>query len=159
MLSTLRPCCVTRTAFAEPRSADACSENSTPQRPQSPQERANAFFLEVIRPAIVQMRCRAWSEAQLLDLLLQIWNVRITPKAKPVVMGKSESAVRQQVKIMVLKLPKTVIEFASDTTEDEQRILFESIKTSCSSQGREELIRAAGWQPGTTTEDDSPDEA
>jgi len=60
-----------------------------------------------------------------------------------------------QLSRMTKQLPKSVIDFASDATEDEQRILFESIDKCCSSRGRDELLRAAGWQSGTSTEEDA----
>jgi len=150
MLSTLRPCCGhDHDPHAQPvHSMD--NENCTPQRARSNQEQANAFFLEDVQPAIKALRSKAWSEAQLLELLLHVWNARVTSKASASVTGKTEDAVRLQLQRMMKQLPKRVIDFASDATEDEQRILFESIKASCSSQGRQELMRAAGWQSGVT---------
>jgi len=158
MLSTLRPCCHAHAPRFQPTRSPSV-ENCTPQREQSIDERANSFFLEEIQPAIKSLRCKAWSEAQLLELLLQVWNARITPEATPTVSGKSLDAVRLQLPRMMKQMPKSVIDFANDAMEDEQRILYESIKKCCSSKGREEILRAAGWQPGATTEDDSPNEA
>jgi len=154
MLSTLRPCCHAHAPVFQPNPSPT-NENFTPQREPSIDERANAFFLEEIQPAIKSLRCKAWSEQQLMELLLHMWNTRITPKASVSIENKSAEAVRGQLSRMTKQLPKSVIDFASDATEDEQRILFESIDKCCSSRGRDELLRAAGWQSGTSTEEDA----